>query len=32
MKTILFDANKLIYLKNGNEIQELSYNQLVYLG
>ena len=27
-----FDSNKLIYLKNGNEIQELSYRQLVYLG
>jgi putative nucleotidyltransferase with HDIG domain len=27
-----FDSNKLIYLKNGNEIQELSYKQLVYLG
>ena len=27
-----FDSNKLIYLKNGNEIQELSYKQLVFLG
>lgn len=27
-----FDSNKLIYLKNGNEIQEISYKQLVYLG
>ena len=27
-----FDSNKLIYLKNGNEIQELTYKQLVYLG
>ena len=27
-----FDSDKLIYLKNGNEIQELSYKQLVYIG
>ena len=27
-----FDSDKLIYLKNGNEIQELNYKQLVYIG
>ena len=27
-----FDSDNLIYLKNGNEIQELSYTQLVYIG
>jgi putative nucleotidyltransferase with HDIG domain len=27
-----FDSDKLIYLKNGNEIQELTYKQLVYIG
>lgn len=27
-----FDSDKLIYLKNGNEIQKLSYKQLVYIG
>tara|TARA_B100000809_G_C15135408_1_gene530358 strand:+ start:1562 stop:3607 length:2046 start_codon:yes stop_codon:yes gene_type:complete len=27
-----FDTDKLIYLKNGNKIQELSYKQLFYIG
>ncbi|MDG2052957.1 MAG: HDIG domain-containing protein [Flavobacteriaceae bacterium] len=27
-----FDSDKLIYLKSGNEIQEISYKQLVYIG